>query len=53
MLSKEWQVVAESDECVLVTINDDVDIEGLELTLISDVRIPIIKIKINFFMKIQ
>lgn len=47
MLSKEWQVVAESDECVLVTINDDVDIEGLELTLISDVRIPIIKIKIN------
>jgi hypothetical protein len=47
MLGKEWQVVAESDECVLVTINEDVDIENLELTLISDIRIPIVKLKVN------
>jgi hypothetical protein len=47
MLGKEWYVVAESDECVLVTISDDVDLEGLELTLISDVRIPIVKLKVN------
>ena len=47
MLGKEWKVVAESDECVLVTISDDVDLEGLELTLISDVRIPIVKLKVN------
>lgn len=26
MLGKEWQVVAESDECVLVTIGEDVDL---------------------------
>jgi hypothetical protein len=43
MLGKE----SESDECVLVTISDDVDLEGLELTLISDVRIPIVKLKVN------
>jgi hypothetical protein len=47
MLGKEWHVIAESDECVLVTIGDDVDLEGLELTLISDVRIPIVKLKVN------
>ncbi len=47
MLGKEWQVVAENDECVLVTINDDVDIENLELTLINDVRTPILKLKVN------
>lgn len=47
MLSKEWEVVAESDQCVLVTIGEDVDIEGLELILISDVRIPIVKLKVN------
>jgi len=47
MLGNEWEVVAESDECVLVTIDDEVNIEGLELILISDVRIPIVKLKIN------
>ncbi len=47
MLSNNWQVIAENDECVLVTINDDVDIEGLELTLINDVRLPIVKLKVN------
>lgn len=47
MLNNDWKVEAESDECVLVTINEDVSIEGLELTLISDTRTPILKIKLN------
>ena len=47
MLGKEWSVVAETDECVLVTIDDSVSLDGLELTLINDVRIPIIKLKLN------
>lgn len=47
MLFEQWQVEAENDECVLVTINPDVDLEGLELTLINDVRTPILKLKVN------
>ncbi len=47
MLLEQWQVEAESDECVLVTINPDVELEGLELTLINDVRTPILKLKVN------
>lgn len=47
MISNEWQVIAESDECVLVTISEDVDITGLELTLISDTRTPIVKLKVT------
>ena len=47
MINNEWQVVAESDECVFVTIDESVDLEGLELTLINDVRIPIVKLKVN------
>ena len=47
MLLEQWNVEAESDECVLVTINPDVELEGLELTLINDVRTPILKLKVN------
>jgi hypothetical protein len=47
MINNEWQVVAESDECVFITIDESVDLEGLELTLINDVRIPIVKLKVN------
>jgi hypothetical protein len=47
MINNDWNVIAESDECVLVTINDDVDISNLELTLISDTRIPILKLKVT------
>ena len=43
MLNNKWKVEAESDECVLVTIDEDVSLDGLELTLINDVRIPIVK----------
>lgn len=47
ILSNQWDVEAESDECVLIKINSDVDLDGLELTLISDVRQPILKLKVN------
>lgn len=47
MLNNEWQVIAENDECVLVTISDEVNLENLELTLISDTRTPILKMKVN------
>lgn len=47
MLSTEWNVVAESDECVLVQIGEDIDLTDLELTLISDTRTPIVKLKVN------
>jgi hypothetical protein len=47
MLSTEWSVVAESDECVLVQIGEDIDLTDLELTLISDTRTPIVKLKVN------
>ena len=47
MLATEWQVIAEDDECVLVTIDEEVDITGLELILINDVRTPIVKLKVN------
>ena len=47
MLATEWQVIAEDDECVLVTIDYDVSIDGLDLTLINDVRTPIVKLKVN------
>jgi hypothetical protein len=47
MILKDWQVIAESDECVLVTIDESVDINGLELTLISDTRTPILKLKVT------
>lgn len=47
MLNNKWKVEAESDECVLVTIDDDVSLDELELTLINDVRTPIVKLKVN------
>ncbi len=47
MLSKDWDVIAETDECVLITIGEDIDINNLELTLINDVREPIVKLKVN------
>ena len=40
-------MVAESDECVLVQIGEDIDLTDLELTLISDTRTPIVKLKVN------
>lgn len=47
MNANDWEVIAETDECVLVTINEDVPLDELELTLINDVRTPIVKLKVN------
>lgn len=47
MLFEQWHVEAENDHCVLIKINDDVDIKELELTLINDVRTPILKVKVT------
>ena len=49
MLNNKWKVEAESDECVLVTIDEDVSLDGLELTLINDVRIPIVISNFNSY----
>lgn len=43
----EWNVVAENDECVHITIKENIDINGLELVLLNETRTPIIKMKIN------
>lgn len=47
MKSNLWSVTADTEECVHILIEDSVDITDLELTLISDVRIPILKMKVN------
>jgi len=47
MTGSEWEVTAENDNCVLVKIGESVDLTDLELTLISDIRMPIVKLKIT------
>jgi hypothetical protein len=47
MTGSEWEVTAENDNCVLVKIDEGVDLTDLELTLISDIRMPIVKLKIT------
>jgi hypothetical protein len=47
ILQKGWSVSADTEHCVHILIDDNIDLEGLELTLINDVRIPILKMKIN------
>jgi hypothetical protein len=47
MKDSEWNVNADGEECVHVTISDSIDIEGMELVILSDTRTPIIKMKLN------
>ena len=47
MKNGSWSVTADTEQCVHIIIEDSVDITDLELTLISDVRIPILKMKVN------
>ncbi len=47
VLSHQWNVVADGDECVIVNINNDVELDVLELVLISDVRQPILRMKVS------
>lgn len=47
MKDSDWNVVADGDACVHITINDDVDITNMELVLLSDTRSSIINMKLH------
>lgn len=47
MNSKFWNIEADGEECVHITISEEVNIDDVELTLINDVRMPILTIKID------
>ena len=47
MKNENWSVTADTEHCVHITIDESVDLTDLELTLISDVRIPIVKVKVD------
>ena len=47
ILHNKWTVSADTEHCVHILIDEGVELDGLELTLINDVRLPIIKMKIN------
>jgi len=47
MEQKDWCVQAEGNECVHITINEDVLLTDMELVLLSETRTPIIKMKVN------
>jgi hypothetical protein len=47
MKQQDWCVQAEGDECVHITINDDVLLTDMDLVLLSETRTPIIKMKVN------
>ena len=43
----KFSATKESEHCIRIKINEEVDIENLEITLINDVRIPISTSKIE------
>ncbi len=47
MKNDSWSVSADTEQCVHIIIDDSVDLTDLELTLINDVRTPILKMKVN------
>ena len=47
MKDMDWDVNAQGSECVHITIKENVDIENMELVLLNDVRVPIVKMKLN------
>ena len=47
MKQQDWCVQAEGDECVHITINDDVLLTDMDLVLLNETRTPIIKMKVN------
>lgn len=47
MNQKDWDVQAEGDECVHITINENVLLTDIDLVLLSETRTPIIKMKVN------
>lgn len=47
MKSSDWSVIAENDDCILVKIEESVDLNGLELIIKDDYRIAIVKLKLE------
>ena len=47
MRDSDWSVSADGDECVHITINENIDITNMELVILSDTRTPIIKMRVN------
>ena len=47
MKQKDWCVQAEGDECVHITISEDVLLTDMDLVLLNETRTPIIKMKVN------
>jgi hypothetical protein len=43
----DWDVQAEGDECVHIIIGEEIDINDMDLVLLSETRTPIIKMKVN------
>jgi hypothetical protein len=43
----DWDVYTEGDDCVHITIKEDVELEDVDLVLLSETRTPIIKMKLN------
>jgi hypothetical protein len=44
---QDWTAKVENGNCVHVYINKDQNLEDLEFTLISDTRVPIMKMKVT------
>lgn len=47
MNHSDWTVIADGENCVHIVIEETIDIDGLDLVLLSDTRTPIVKMKIT------
>lgn len=47
MQQKDWDVQAEGDECVHISISEEVALIDEDLVLLSETRTPIVKMKVN------
>lgn len=47
MQQKDWDVQAEGDECVHISISEEVALTDEDLVLLSETRTPIVKMKVN------
>ena len=47
MEQKDWDVQIQENDCLHITINEDIDLKDLDLVLLNETRTPILKMKIN------
>ena len=47
MTLKDWDVQIQENDCLHITINEDVDLKDMDLVLLNETRTPILKMKIN------